>query len=202
MLTFGYTDPTSAGLDDNIIRAWGRAASESGAFPRFRLLITKPQPYMTSKIFAYFQYFPVLEMVLLGKIWKSEQYKSHAEMYGWHATEKEEGHGPYSATKPSTWKDIYKGLLEEFSEPLLDVSLGSSASRLLKQTLESNDLVLFRQYRSCSGTNSPATVPATVCPQKRSVDRGSDASNGSQKKPALRGSQRQTMKDLLADFQT
>lgn len=217
MLTISTQDPSWVTLEDSIVRAWGRAASETGAFSRLRILVCRFQTYITAKSFVYLQDFPALDLVLLDQCRVSKGLTNQAAQQEWHA--KEYSRLRSDAVDLPAWKDIYSGLLkkgalldieamhkpfenDEDSEPILDVSLGltaSSASRLLTlSSALSGNTWLFRRKGRCNHSSSLASSFS----QKRSLAGNSVASSRSFKRPALRTSRQRTMEDLLADFQT
>lgn len=53
------------GLEDSVIKAWGHAASEAGAFSMLRVLILRQQKHVTSRIFSYLDSFPCLALLSL-----------------------------------------------------------------------------------------------------------------------------------------
>ncbi|KAI4099001.1 MAG: hypothetical protein LQ339_006194 [Xanthoria mediterranea] len=137
MLTISTRDPSWISLEDGIVRAWGRAASETGAFSRLRILVCRFQTYITAKSFVYLQDFPALDLVLLDQCRVSEGLTNQAAQQEWHA--KEYSRLRSDAVDLPAWKDIYSGLLkkgalldieamhkpfenDEDSEPILDVS--------------------------------------------------------------------------------
>ena len=61
VLTIG-SSPTGTFLDDSIIRAWARAATEVGAFSMLRVLILKAQKEITVQSFTYLNQFPSLTL--------------------------------------------------------------------------------------------------------------------------------------------
>ncbi|KAL8757231.1 MAG: hypothetical protein Q9199_002378 [Rusavskia elegans] len=139
MLTIIARDSSWVSLEDSIVRAWGRAASESGAFSRFRILVCRFQTYFTGRVFTYFQDFPALDMVLLDQCRVFKGLTDQATKHKWHA--KEHSRLRRDAVELPAWKDIYSGLFKKGAlfdieaihkpfendkdlEPILDVSLG------------------------------------------------------------------------------
>ncbi|KAL8862565.1 MAG: hypothetical protein Q9178_001063 [Gyalolechia marmorata] len=197
-------------------RAWGRGASEAGAFSRLRILVCKFQYYITGKIFAYFETFPALELVLLDQCRVSREFRNHAKQHGWHALRGSKFRGVSFAEESPAWKEIYKGLSnegalfdidsmqkpsenDEDTQPVLEVSLYSTASHRhgLSKILEPDDMWHFRRKARSRESESSATL----CPQKRVLIEDSVASSCTSKRPALRSSRQRTMKNLLAEFQ-
>lgn len=217
MLTIIARDSSWVSLEDSIVRAWGRAASESGAFSRFRILVCRFQTYFTGRVFTYFQDFPALDMILLDQCRVFKGLTDQATKHKWHA--KEHSRLRRDAVELPAWKDIYSGLFKKGAlfdieamhkpfendkdlEPILDVSLGvraKSASCLLTRSpaLSGNSWLFRREGRCSDGSSLDSSSP-----QKRSLAENSVASSRSFKRPALRSSRQRTMKDLLAEFQT
>ena len=60
-LTIGHgVEAPDAGLEDSIVRAWGRAVTEIGAFSRLRVFACRAQYAITSQVFDYISQFPSL----------------------------------------------------------------------------------------------------------------------------------------------
>ncbi|KAL8675413.1 MAG: hypothetical protein Q9168_000244 [Polycauliona sp. 1 TL-2023] len=217
MLKIAAQDSSYVSLEDSIIRAWGRAACEAGAFSRFRILVCKSQINITGRIFAYFRDFPALDMVLLDRCSVSPAFLGQSRKHDWHAEEHSKlGHDPDALVLPA-WKDLYsdswkkralfdkEALHESFEpneglQPILSVSLGStvnvtSGMYSLSPALPDN-IWLFRRDGLRHGNGSLVGR----CPQKRLLAEDSEASSRLSKRPALRSSRQRTMKDMLADF--
>ena len=216
MLTVRNDGSSCVAFEDNIIRAWGRGASEAGAFTRLRILVCRFQFYITGKIFAYFQTFPALDLVLLDQCRVSREFTNHAKQHEWHAMRRSKSHGGSFAEESPAWKEIYKGLTkegalfdidsmqkpsenDEGSQPVLEVSLYSTESHRhgLSKILEPDDMWHFRR----KGRPRDSESSATLCPQKRVLVEGSAASSCTSKRPALRTSRQRPVKNLLSDYQ-
>lgn len=75
--------PTGIFLDDNIIRAWARAATEDGAFSMLRVLILKAQKDITPQSFAYLYQFPSLALFNTENCNLGHKTKAEALALGW-----------------------------------------------------------------------------------------------------------------------
>ncbi|KAL8902228.1 MAG: hypothetical protein Q9192_000103 [Flavoplaca navasiana] len=217
-ITTGYPDSTGVSLEDRIIRAWGRAAAESGAFTKLRILVSKYQTHLTSKVFAYLRDFPALDVVVLDGCWSWGGVAEEAEKHEWHTTAHSKLRHDSLGYRSPAWKDIYCRLLDnrnlsvieamgeasendENSVPILDVSMVSAvqpASLQLNRCQNLSDHTwYFRRKGRCAHTGS---LPM-LRPQRRSRAEDPDARSQAPKKPAVRSSQHRNMKDSLADFQ-
>ena len=83
-LTIGERiESSDGGFDDNIVRAWARAAAESDAFSMLRVLACRKQQSITPKIFLYIsQILPLLHF-LLEDCSINTQDRQSAEASGW-----------------------------------------------------------------------------------------------------------------------
>ncbi|KAI4245727.1 MAG: hypothetical protein L6R40_002255 [Gallowayella cf. fulva] len=216
MLTIGTSDPVyDTGLEDNVVRAWGRAASEAGAFTKLRILVCRSQFNMTSKVFTYLQHLPALDMLLLdGRYCNHTKFSFQAKKHEWEAVDEGRFRAEPFAIRTFAWKDIYgnlsaKGALFNLNpvednhegrkhlEPILDITLGAKTSPSQENPLKSKDLWLLRGKSRCSGTD----ILPTVDDKKRLLEQDSRAGILSSKKRVVRSSWKRTSKDLLADFQ-
>jgi len=60
-LTIGHgVEAPDVGLEDSVVRAWGRAAAEIEAFSRLRVFACRAQTAITSQVFDYISKFPSL----------------------------------------------------------------------------------------------------------------------------------------------
>ncbi|KAL8893051.1 MAG: hypothetical protein Q9215_000056 [Flavoplaca cf. flavocitrina] len=217
-ITTGFPDSTGVSLEDRIIRAWGRAAAESGAFTKLRILVCKYQTHLTSEVFAYLRDFPALDVVVLDGCWSLGGVAEEAEKHEWHATAHSKLRHDSLGYRSPPWKDIYSRLLnnknlsvieamgeasdhDENSVPILDVSMVSAvqpASLQLNRCQNLSDHAwYFRRKGRCA---DPGSLPM-LRPQRRARAEDPDARSQALKKPAMRSSQQRTMKDSLADFQ-
>lgn len=88
-LTIGNS-PTGTFLDDGIIRAWARAATEVGAFSMLRVLLLKTQKEITPQSFAYLNQFPSLALFNTENCNLGPRTKAAALALGWkHRTGKD-----------------------------------------------------------------------------------------------------------------
>ncbi|KAL8658957.1 MAG: hypothetical protein Q9226_000695 [Calogaya cf. arnoldii] len=214
MLAITTKDSSCVSLEDSIVRAWGRAASEAGAFPRFRILFCRLQTPITGKIFGYFQDFPALDLLILDSCGSSNAFVDQAKQNNWHAPEQSNFCREDAAVLSSGSDDLYCGSFKMGDLPgieamykrlvddetILHVSLGSTTTRanrlLTPSQASSGDVLRFRRKARCSDHSSLAHG----CPQKRFLADDSDATSRSLKKPTLRSSRQRTLKKFLADF--
>ncbi|KAL8821352.1 MAG: hypothetical protein Q9223_000617 [Gallowayella weberi] len=201
MLTIETSDQSASGLEDGIVRAWGRAASEAGAFTKFRILVCRPQSGITGKSFAYMQDFPALDMVLLGNCCSGlAEFVNQAEEHGWQTVAEDLLRPEAASVRSFAWRDIYNNLknlwfhrhpqykLNSY-DPVLDIVLGPTARLPRRNGLYSNDLWLHRTKYICNNL------------EERRLQQGPGAGILSSKKRVIRDSRRQNLNDLLAEFQ-
>lgn len=70
-------------LDDNIVRAWSRAASEAGAFARLRILVCRTQHLITGQVFTHFEHFPQLALLFVDDHHCTSAFKHRAWEHHW-----------------------------------------------------------------------------------------------------------------------
>ncbi|KAL8943269.1 MAG: hypothetical protein Q9216_001180 [Gyalolechia sp. 2 TL-2023] len=128
-LSLGPFSNGDLGLDDNIIRAWSRAASEAKAFAKLRILVCRSHFDLTSQIFAYFQEFPALGLFCTNNTNDSAAIKNHsresgnpksssafgnqAEEYCWYLMKDEELRASALAAHASTWQKVYDNCFQD-----------------------------------------------------------------------------------------
>lgn len=81
-LTIGDS-PTDTFLNDGVVRAWARAATELGAFSMLRVLILKAQKEITPQSFAYLNQFPSLAFFNTENCMFGPRIKAEALALGW-----------------------------------------------------------------------------------------------------------------------
>ena len=73
------------GIDDSIIRGWGRLATDSDAFTVLRVLACRAQKEMTPRIFTYLNQFPSLDLFKVEHSNLGPQVKPLALQHGWNS---------------------------------------------------------------------------------------------------------------------
>ncbi|KAI9816512.1 MAG: hypothetical protein M1827_001644 [Pycnora praestabilis] len=76
-------EDTSPGVDDSIVRAWGRAAADTGAFTKLRVLMLRNQPDITGRSLEYLNYFPALTIYNVPGCALSVALDEKAHSMGW-----------------------------------------------------------------------------------------------------------------------
>ena len=71
------------GIDDSIIRSWGRLAADSDAFSVLRVLSCRSQKEMTHRIFTYLNQFPSLDLFNVEDSNLGPQGQRSALQHGW-----------------------------------------------------------------------------------------------------------------------
>ena len=202
------------GIDDSVIRAWMRAATESNAFSMLRALNCQSQRRITGESFGYLARFPRLAMVQLSDCGISPQDIQDALHWGWeHKTGKDLN---------AFWKDIglagyecysfyfvcyrwgRKYSIKQSKSPTLEVDyphlypvlnyfLGPAVN-FAKNPRGAQASILFHR-------SEPSTlVDEAAVSSKRPGDDDSYSSGPSRKKPTMRASKQQDMGNVLMGF--
>ena len=74
---------TDIGLDDSIIRGWGRTATSSDAFGLLRVLNCRSQKDITASVFAHLNQFPALSIFNVEDCNLGPKHETAARNYGW-----------------------------------------------------------------------------------------------------------------------
>ena len=202
------------GLDDSIIRSWGRAATESNVFSMLRVLNCRLQKDITPRALNYLNDFPSLAIftvedsnigprdkrAALSLGWK---YKTGNDLSGFLANE--------GATN-STWDSILRacfngggaysvrritaeGVEVINSLPTLHFLLGGAMPDAAVNVTGNQSMRLFHRIK--------AYIPAAnneVEGMKRPLERSSQQSSLARKKPTIRSSKHQSLESILMGF--
>ncbi|KAL9065584.1 MAG: hypothetical protein Q9161_008140 [Pseudevernia consocians] len=213
VLTIGRNLTTpDIGLDDSIIRGWGRSASTSDAFGLLRVLNCLSQKDITTTVFTHFNQFPALSLFNVEDCNISSKHRQAARNHGWnYRTGKDFSDWLVKGgTSSAGWDSIVhagfqlggafneKTLAAEGVEaidaiPILHMCVGATQPDALVEVTEDRSLRSF--YRESVGTiRSPDKRPLSqnIAPSTRMP----------RKKPTLRASKQQRMEDLLTGFGT
>ena len=209
VLTIGRNLTTpDIGLDDSIIRSWGRTASISDAFSLLRVLNCRSQKDITAGVFAHLNQFPALSLFNVDDCSLGSKDRQAGRNHGWnYKTEEDLSDWLVNGdTTSAGWDSIVHAsfrLCGAFSErsltaegvqaidaiPVLHLSVGAAPPDALLTGHRS----LRSFYRERLDTNR--------FPKKRSLSPNSAPSiEMPRKKPALRISKQQDMEDLLTGF--
>lgn len=202
------------GLDDSIIRAWGRAAAESGAFSMLRVLMCRSQREITTRLFGYLNSFPSLSSFnvedcnigpqdktvafdagwkyLVGKELNEYLAKNGAQSYSWDSIVQPFfcGGGEYSIEILTA-----EGVEAVKNLPMLHCSLGAAPLDAAIDLRGNQGMKSFQ--RTKNHMNSPVIQAKNL---KRPHENLTQSNNLSRKKPAMRTSKTQSMEQILAQF--
>lgn len=134
-LTIGKS-VTNGSFDDSILRAWGRAVAEVGAFSMFRVLTILAQKDITPRIFTYLNQFPTLALFNTEDCSLGPHNKAEALALGW---------------KYRTGKDLTDFLIQG---GLANASLDSTMRACFRQAG-----VLSTDYLGCEGVEAIDSLP-------------------------------------------
>lgn len=208
VLTIGRNvTTTDIGLDDSIIRGWGRIVTSSDAFSLLRVLNCRSQKNITAGVFAHLNQFPALSVFSVEDCNLGPKHKKEARSHGW----------SYKSGKDFSDRLVKGGLTDvgwdsivytsfqlggAFSKrkvtaagveaidaiPILHVSVGAAQADALVDVTGDRSLRVF--YRE--------QVDTVGFPNKRTLSQNTASSiKKSRKKPTLRASKQQKMEDLL-----
>ena len=201
------------GLDDNIVRAWARAAAEANAFSLLRVLNLRKQKHLTPRAFQHLHNFPSLALLILDDCSIGPKDRQAAMNSGWsHRTRKMlNGFLPELEKVVVSWDSVVhacfraggayaiENLTAEGVEalnalPVLHFNIGAVTSDAQLNAGGNYRLQCFERIANWSGPQSSF---------KRSSDAAVPSEEGPRKKPMLRASKNHTtMGDLLSGFGT
>lgn len=199
------------GLDDGIIRNWGRLAAESDAFSTLRVLNFRWQREITSRVFIHLNQFPALALFNVEECNLGPQEKPTAQQHGWKYKTGLELRDWLlkGGVKGPSWDSVVHACFRlggEFSTesltaegvwaiddlPVLHLSIGDAARDALVDFVGGRILRCFYRTMKYQGEE---VVRAS---NKRLFTE--DQSKVPRKKPIMRASKQQNMEDLLMRF--
>ena len=188
-------------LDNTLVRAWSRAATEADAFKHLRAIGLQSQYAITDRVFDYLSQLPQLELFhIKDPIGRIDGFQDQPE--GWQR---------YEGSKLrwldfdfAEWSTIYDAWLEEDSTldvgglmatnprafeklPVLDFHLGYLSGKMYARTLS-----FYRTPQQMFVLDKPST-------RKRSAD-ASKVCTLSRKKPTLRATKRRDMDGFFSEL--
>ncbi|MCJ1300130.1 hypothetical protein MMC08_002924 [Hypocenomyce scalaris] len=204
------------GLDDSIVRAWSRAATENGAFSMLRVLVCRSQKEITPRSFAYFNQFPALALFAVDHCNIGPRDKEQALSLGWKYRTGKDLSGflmdggltdhKWDSTMHASFRCGGVFCLEDLtaegveaidSLPVLHLSLGGAPPDAAL------DIQTDERMRCFQRVSRQVTVPViqnTVV--KRPMSEAVQMSGQPRKKPTVRASKQQNFDDLLSGFGT
>lgn len=202
------------GLDDSIVRSWGRAAAESDAFSMLRVLACRSQREITPRMLNYLNDFSSLALFAVEDCNIGPQDKRLALSLGWqyktgvdlskflnengansstwdtviHACF--HGSGPFSAKRVGA-----EGVAAVDTLPVLHFSLGGAVPDAVVDVTGNRSMRTFHRME--------VPIPVSVNPVKdlkRPAVQTSEPANQARKKPMMRSTKQQSMETMLMDF--
>ncbi|KAL8780738.1 MAG: hypothetical protein Q9194_000740 [Teloschistes cf. exilis] len=218
MLTIGPLRGEEIGLDNSLVRAWSRAASEAGAFSKLRILVLNDITCraLTSSVFTYLREFPALGMLLIPTNFH-DMSDDTAVAHGWYRFKNSELRRTRFETQTCTWQDIYTDCFNDNTvdlaklenlqcpvsnvPPVLDVVYGNSKDNRHSIVTERNHdgEKTLQIYVRGKGWRD-RTVRILNDDDKRIRRPDPDADRPPFKKRATRSVKQQHIGALLADF--
>ncbi|KAI4260535.1 MAG: hypothetical protein LQ352_000231 [Teloschistes flavicans] len=220
MLTIGPLLGEETELDNSLVRAWSRAASEAGAFGKLRILVFNDVSYpaITSSVFTYFREFPALAMFLFPLELRSIEFDEDSIANGWFRFRGRKLRSSRLEAQSSVWQDVYRDCFN--GDGSVDVCKLETQCNLAHNTTSILDLVCGKssnnQYSkptiwNCYGQQTLQTyfrkngwrdriLRIRKDDDKRAGLTSSDTNRSPPKKRAMRSVKHQHMGALLADF--
>lgn len=202
------------GLDDSIVRAWSRAATEANAFSMLRVLVCRSQKEITLRSFAYFNHFPALALFIVEDCNFGPREKEPARTLGWKYRTGKDLSELFMASGLSDhkWDSTMHAafrcggaygidcMTAEGVEaidllPVLHFSLGGDPPDAALDTKRGERTRCFE--RVSRQIAAPMVQNATT---KRPVSEVAGISDQPRKKPTVRASKQQSFDDLLSGF--
>ncbi|KAF6219327.1 hypothetical protein HO133_005152 [Letharia lupina] len=211
VLTIGrkFTTP-DIGLDDSIIRGWGRSASSTDAFRILRVLNCRSQKDITANVFAHLNQFPALSVFNVEDCNLGPKHRQAAQNHKWnYKTGKDLSEWLVKGGATSAgWDSIVHASFQlggAFSKttltaegveaidaiPVLHMSIGANQPDALVDVTGDQSLRSFYRER----------VDTFKFPNKRPLSQNIAPSiKMSYQKPTLRASKQQKLEDVLTGF--
>lgn len=207
------------GLEDGVVRAWGRAAVEADAFSLLRVLNLRHQRHVTPKVFQYLHDFPLLSLFNLEDCSLGPKDKQAAMVAGWrYKTGKMlNDFLPVLGKVDATWDSVVhacfraggaygvatvtaEGVDAINSLPVLHFTIGASPAATSDAGLNASGNYKLQCFERIARWVPPKTANPKAA--KRPSNAVATSEGQSRKKPMLRGSRQQDMGDLLTGFGT
>ncbi|MCJ1398760.1 hypothetical protein MMC11_001961 [Xylographa trunciseda] len=125
---------TYKGIDDSIIRAWARAAAESGAFSALQVFTCRMQVQITSQTFNQLTEFPALALFLVEGCSVGHKDRPYAQGLGWrYSTGKELNEVLAGSGAPlASWDSMMHACFQKATEIRLATDTAPKAARVDK----------------------------------------------------------------------
>ncbi|MCJ1471065.1 hypothetical protein MMC07_009713 [Pseudocyphellaria aurata] len=200
------------GLDDGIIRSWGRAAAESNAFSMLRVLNCRSQREITSRVLNYLNDFSSLAVFAVEDCNIGPQHKRLALSLGWQyktgvdlsrflvqagATDSAwgtviracfRGSGSFSVQHVTA-----EGVAAVDALPVLHFSLGGTIPDAVVDVTGNHSMRTFHRVN----VHVPVSVPMKALKRPGQISQSADQAR---KKPTMRSAKEQSMENMLIEF--
>ena len=207
------------GLEDGVVRAWGRAAVEADAFSLLRVLNLRHQRHVTPKVFQYLRHFPLLSLFNLENCSLGSKDKQAAVSAGWrYKTGKIlNDFLPVLGKVDATWDSVVhacfraggaygidsvtaEGVDAINALPVLHFTIGASHATTSNAGLNASGNYKLQCFERIANWFPPSNERPKAA--KRPSNAIASSEGQPRKKPMLRGSRQQDMGDLLTGFYT
>lgn len=206
VLTIGHCILTpDVGLEDGVVRAWGRAALEADAFSLLRVLNLRQQRQVTQRTFQYLQDFPSLSIFNLDDCSLGPKDKQAALTAGWRYRTGNilNDFLPEPGKVDATWDSVAHACFRDEgaygidstainSLPVLHFTIGATTSDAGLNASVNYKLQCYERI-----VNWTAPQKGSLQPMKRPIDATAMSGGRPRKKPMLRASRQESLGDLL-----
>lgn len=219
VLTLGRQNGPDPVLEDSVVRAWARAASEAGAFARLRILVCRSPHLLTFQIFTYLRDFPTLGLLAVEGYRHPLTFQAHAREHGWRLetslaprVRQHEFQARRSASY--TWQHVYNTCFRDGcfdgerlkfryqdtndTTPMLDLRSGPVDSMRLQDVLSCAEMHLFARTSRSLGYGTDASESG----RKRLAFGRAGLKESPSSKRKIRTARQQTMQSLISEFTT
>ncbi|KAL8909307.1 MAG: hypothetical protein Q9207_000317 [Kuettlingeria erythrocarpa] len=223
VLTIGRLSGGDPVFEATLVRAWGRAASEAGAFIALRILVCRLPQLVTEQIFTYLNDFPALGVLAVDEYKNPPSFRACAKQNGWSFSGnlglriyRYEAEAKASAA--CTWQHVYNSCFDDGifdctkldhecgdvddATPILELKSGPAESVRLQNVPASAGTHLFARKSRCK-RNEP--IPSMIPPDfthKRSSYDSLETRTSNPRKRIVRTSRQQYVGDFLSSFGT
>lgn len=223
VLTIGRLNGGEPVFEDTLVRAWGRAASEAGAFIALRILVCRFPHLVTEQIFTYLDDFPALGLLALDEYKNPPSFRACAKEHGW----------PFNGnlglriyryeaqakvTAACTWQHVYNSCFDDGifdytkldhqcedvddATPILELKSGPADSVRLQNVLTFAETHLFARKSRCKRDEPIPSMTQPDFTHKRSSYDSLETKTSNPRKRIVRTSRQQYMGDFLSSFGT
>lgn len=207
---------SGTGLDDSLVRSWGRAAAESNVFSMLRVLSFRSQREITAKVLNYLNDFSSLALLAVEDCNIGPQDKRLALSLGWQyktGVDLSKFLVEAGATN-STWDAVIRalfrgsglfsvrhvtaeGIVAVDALPVLHFSLGGAVPDAVVDVTGNHSMRTFHRMKD------PVSMSVNPIKNlKRPIRQASQPAKQAHKKPMMRSAKQQNMENMLMEFGT